>query len=112
MASLLDPALAHLKRAPVDEFFAGRNSAVIDDEEWDKSVSQAERILGRERGGKNFKEGLGNALAGYMVTGSIPINLRKNGNLDSAEGSDHDKDIRAGVHEKTGLFMYLSLIHI
>lgn len=106
MAGIFDPAKQGVMRAPVDEFFAGRNSAMIDDDEWDKAVWQAERILGRERGGRNFKEGVGNALAGYMMTGTVPIKLGKNRNLDAAEGSDDDKGIRSAVQEKTGLFMY------
>lgn len=81
MAGIFDPALKDLQRAPVDEFFAGRNSAMIDDDEWDLTVSQAERLLGRKRGGKN-------------------------GNLDSAEGSDDDMAIREAIQEETGLFMY------
>ena len=80
MASLLDPALAHLKRAPVDEFFAGRNSAVIDDEEWDKSVSQAERLLAKKR--SRSGGGWGGSFAG------------------------NDDDGRSDVQKETGLFMY------
>lgn len=111
MASIFDPADKGLTRAPVDDFFAGPNSAVIDDEDWLRTVSEAEQVLGRRRGGKKTKRFGKNLLAavvggytGIVPRGLVDTNGRPNG--QRAEGGSTDRDIRETVHDKTGMFIY------
>ena len=111
MASIFDPKDKVAARAPVDQFFAGPNSAVIDDEDWLNTVSKAEKVLGRRRGGKKTKRFGKNLLAGVIggYTGIVPrglVDTNRNPNGQRAEGGKTDREIRETVYDKTGMFMY------
>ncbi len=114
---MTDRGFQQMGRAPVDELFAGRNSAWIDDAKWDELELQARDALTRARVNRNkdnrpnyttrFAENMqaqnqaGRALAQH----ELPHNSNTS-YLDDTEGGDDDRAIRKAVSEATGLYMY------
>ena len=78
MAGIFDPVLK--PRAPVDQLFAGRGSAAIDDDEWDSLIGKARRML-----------------PAYQTMYPHPV---------KSEGSVHDGMVRMAVKDLNGLDMY------
>ena len=114
---MTDRGFRQMGRAPVDELFAGRNSAWIDDAKWDELELQARDALTRARVNRN-KDNRPNAMtriaenmeAQNQAGGALPINqLPHNSNtsyIDDTEGGDDDMAIRRAVTDATGLHLY------
>ena len=78
-----DSLFQQMGRAPVDELFAGRNSAMIDDAKWDEREAEARNQL----------------------WGTREAILRDGDGL-GLEGGDRDRVIRESVKDETGLNVY------
>ena len=81
---MTDNAFQQAGQAPVDELFAGRNSALINDAAWDDLEQKARDEL-------------------YGTRNTI---LTEDGYIDRSEGGVDDKFIRESVADQTGLHVY------
>lgn len=97
-----DLLFQQMGRAPVDELFAGRNSAAIQDAGWDARENRARGALQTARGqhsGDEGKKPWEMDWSGNWRDKATPV-------LDPTEGGADDRRVRNAVTDATGLMMY------
>ena len=108
---MFDTSFQGVGRAPVDERFAGRNSAIIDDAAWDELTAEAQAELEKQRKAVN-KENMPNFATRFaenynsQLEGKGNVHDYSNSYIDETEGGDDDMTIRRAVTDATGLHMY------